>query len=544
MSWRGPSYDGEFPSLGWEIVDWIEHYLCHGPGDVAGEPIVLDDEFVEFFVKAYRIDPETGRRIYRRAFLSRPKGRAKSELAGMASCAEGRGPVRFAGWDANGEPVGKPVKSPFIRCMATEEGQAGNTYDNVTMMLDHLSSNFGDEYPGIDLGNSSQSSTRIFFADGGEIRPSTASDASKDGGKESFVVFDETHLLILPSHKRMHATIRRNLRKRKAAEPWALETSTMYQVGQDSVAEQTHKYAKAIAEGKVKETGLLFDHKQADDVDLADKESILKGLAHVYGPFSEHMDFDGIVAEIFDPQSSPSDSRRFWFNCPTSAEDAWLAEHELSAVFDPDYQPTPGDLIGLGFDGSRSRARGVTDATALIAYSITDQVLFPIGIWEQPEGPAGDDWQVPEVEVDAAVRDTFKTYNVAGFFADPARWEGWIAKWESDFGSKLKVRSTRNHPIQWWMTGGRSSFIVRATEQLHSLIVQEDIRITSYPMLRHFTNARRRASNSGVQIAKEFPDSPNKIDAAVASILAVEAGTQAIAAGVTRRKRTRKLTRY
>jgi len=63
-----------------------------------GEPIVLDDEFYEFVVRAYRLDPEIGRRRYRRAFLSRAKGRAKSELAGMLASAEALGPVRFDGW--------------------------------------------------------------------------------------------------------------------------------------------------------------------------------------------------------------------------------------------------------------------------------------------------------------------------------------------------------------------------------------------------------------------------------------------------------------
>ena len=204
-----------------------------------GEPIVVDDEFYEFIVRAYRLDPETGRRVYRRAFLSRAKGRAKSELAGMLVCAEALADVRFGGWDANGEPVGRPVKSPFIRCLATEEGQSGNTFDNVSVMMAHLVEHHGDTFPGIDFGRSSQTSTRIILhARHGEIVPSTASGASKDGGKETYAVFDETHLYVLPELRRMHDTVRRNLRKRREAEPWCLETSTMYRPGEESVAER------------------------------------------------------------------------------------------------------------------------------------------------------------------------------------------------------------------------------------------------------------------------------------------------------------------
>ena len=43
--------------------------------------------------------------------------------------------MRCDGFDANGDPVGVPVHYPFIRCLATEESQAGNTYDNVEYML-------------------------------------------------------------------------------------------------------------------------------------------------------------------------------------------------------------------------------------------------------------------------------------------------------------------------------------------------------------------------------------------------------------------------
>jgi len=133
-------------SLGYSLISWIEHFLVHGPGDVAGTPIALDDEFAGFIATVYAVDGN-GRRRYDEAFLSRPKGRAKSELAGMLSVAEALAPVRFDHWAERGEvspwgyqyvpgePVGAPVRFPFIRCLATEEGQSGNTYDNVYFNL-------------------------------------------------------------------------------------------------------------------------------------------------------------------------------------------------------------------------------------------------------------------------------------------------------------------------------------------------------------------------------------------------------------------------
>lgn len=197
-----------FPTLGWIVCDWIETYLCHGPGDVQGQPwlpdqpgLGLDDEEVLFICWAYRVWPQghalAGRRLVHRAIYSRPKGRRKSEIAGALMCAEALGPVRCDGFDAAGEPVGVPVTYPFIRCLATEEEQAGNTFDNVTYMLTH--GEVCNEYA-VDIGRSAETSTRVIIREpgGGEIIPSTAGAESKDGGKETAATADEPLALDTP----------------------------------------------------------------------------------------------------------------------------------------------------------------------------------------------------------------------------------------------------------------------------------------------------------------------------------------------------------
>ncbi len=37
----------DWPTLGWGVIEWTEHYLCHGPGDVQGEPLVWDYEWAQ-----------------------------------------------------------------------------------------------------------------------------------------------------------------------------------------------------------------------------------------------------------------------------------------------------------------------------------------------------------------------------------------------------------------------------------------------------------------------------------------------------------------
>jgi len=116
-------------SLGFAVISWIETFLVHGPGDIEGEPILLDDEFSRFIVKSYEVDA-TGKKTIRRSVISRPKGRAKSELAAFIAMAESLGPVRFDHWAVAGEvsawgypyeagePVGAPVKRPEVLCFA------------------------------------------------------------------------------------------------------------------------------------------------------------------------------------------------------------------------------------------------------------------------------------------------------------------------------------------------------------------------------------------------------------------------------------------
>lgn len=519
MPWRGPEYEGEFPSIGPTVVDWIEAYLCHGPGDVVGESVELDDEFYAFVVKAYRLDPATGRRVYRRAFLSRAKGRAKSELAGMLVCAEALAPVRFDGWDADGEPVGRPVRSPFIRCLATEEGQSGNTYDNVSTMLEYLVERHGDEFPGVDIGKSAQSSSRIILHEQrGEITPSTASSAAKDGGKETFAVFDETHLYVLPELRRMHGTVRRNLRKRRDAEPWCLETSTMYEPGQDSVAEATHTYYRAIREGRVRDgeaAGLLFDHRQArDGIDLADRSALLAGLREAYGPAADWMDLDGIVAEIWDPQSAPSDSRRYWLNQPVAAEDALLGPGEWAKCASP-LRLQEGDEVTLGFDGGRT-----DDATALVAMRVADRLVQPLGIWERPDGPLGKGWEVDRKQVSDLVAHAFGLYRVRAFFADVKLWESYIDEWAETYRDELLVKASQRSLIGYDMRGHQQE-LTKATEALVQAIRDGKLPHVDHPVLtRHALNARRRPNRWGVSFGKESRESPKKVDGLSATQLA------------------------
>lgn len=411
------------PTLGPLICDWIETYLCHGPGDVQGTPLDLDDEYRAFIWRAYEIYPQghpwEGRRVYRRAFLSRPKGRAKSELAGAIACAEAIGPVRFDGWDARGRPVGRPIMSPIVKCYATEETQAGNTFDNCVYMLSEGA--VADEYD-LDVGL-----TRINIpATGGLIQVATAAAGSKDGGKETFAVFDETHLWISRAAHTLFNTVTRNITKRKLADGWVMETSTMYGPGEGSVAEQTHEYAKTAGT-----EGLLFDHRQMPiETDINDDESLRKGLEYVYGPAAGWTNIDSIIRDEFrNPTKSEADNRRYWGNQPFKRAERFVDPLLHAPLADRGRVVEPGTRILVGFDGSKNR-----DATALIGWTVEPRPhRFTIGLWVRKQSDP-ETWKVPRLEVTDKLRGAFNTYKVERVIADPPDWRSELESWAEEWG--------------------------------------------------------------------------------------------------------------
>jgi phage terminase large subunit-like protein len=489
------------PTLGPLVVDWVEEMLVHGPGDIQGSRIVLDEELRRLIWRAYEVHPAghaaEGRRVYRRVIFSRPKGRAKSELAGMLACAELVGPTHFDGWDAHGFPVGRPVTSPVIRLFATEADQASHTFDNVLYMLTEGS--VFDEYPGIDAGLS-----RITDAAGGSIVSTTSAASSKDGGKDTFSVFDETHLWTTARLKSLHAVVTRNLVKRRIADGWALETSTMYAPGEGSVAEETHKSA-------ADQPAVLFDHRQAPlDLDIADDDQLREALTYVYGDAAGWTNIDGIIADEFrNPSKRESECRRYWLNQPWSAEEKFILPADWDACADSTTIPDRARVV-LGFDGSFTG-----DSTGVVACTIGDDPLLEVvGCWERPEGRPGIGWKVSRIDVMETIRQAAKRWRVVEACADPYGW-----------AQSLEELADEGIPVQAFPQSGAR--MIPATKRLYDQVMNGTIRHSGDERLRrHMLNATLRTDSRGSRLSKESKESPNKIDLAVCCVMALERAAQ------------------
>lgn len=528
-----PLFEGHVCSLGYAAIDFIETSCVHGPGDVQGEPVELDEEVCAFFIEAYRLNPVTGQREYDEGVLSRAKGRAKSEVAGFAVVFEGYGECRFSHWDEGGQPVGRRVVSPLIKCMATEESQAGNTFENVAFIVEWGKDHLPEIYGGSSGVRMYQSATAIYLPDGGEIRATTSGAASKDGGKESFAVADETHLYVLKELKEMYATVSRNLSKRKLAEPWLMQTSTAYRPGEGSVFEDT------LTAWRKKELSprVYVDHREAKGkVDIKNHDHTLKQLDFAYGASSVWQDLERKWRDMNDVRKCPDEetAARYYLNRPLSSQDAWIPvavverqdatavlKADADGVMPEDLRPSAeiavGEPVALGFDGSLN-----DDSTVLIASRMSDGFLFPVGIWSKPTGPAGAWWEVPRTDVLATIKEAFERYTVSRLYADPH-------EWRSDIASLAELLG-EDRVVQWPTTSPIS--MGAALDRLHVDLKTAQVWHSGDPVfMEHFRNAYVTKKGLYRLVRKEHPKSDRKIDSVVGAALAYEARADAIRAG-------------
>lgn len=511
-----------WPTLGPQVADFIEQNLVFGPGDLRGQPAILDDEKRAFVYRLYEVFPmghdQAGRRRFKRACLSLRKGTAKTEFAAWIAAVElhPEGPVRCVGWTPSGDPIGGGVSDPYIPMVAYTEEQSEELGYGALCVILRLST-LADDF---DIGLERIERKR----GGGKAVPLASAPDARDGARTTFQHFDETHRFTLPRLVNAHRVMLANVPKRPIADGWSLETTTAPEPGAGSVAESTMAYARSVADGRVKDSRLFYFHRQASEsIDLSTNEGLLAAAREASGPTAAWSDLQGIVDIFQDPTSDRAYLQRVWFNQLTqSSSQAFdvLVWRTLAAPRTVE----PGALIVFALDGSLFH-----DATAIVATEVATGYQWLAGLWERPIGLKPDDeWKVPDEEVDATVADLFERFTVWRFYADPPYWRDWIKQWTARYGDE--------RVIEWWTNRRR-----QMAEALRAYVVAMKTGTLSHSgdkhLERHIANARREdlpvRDEQGQPlwiIRKERPDSPLKMDAAMAACLAWEARNDAIAA--------------
>ena len=511
MGWRGPQYDGELPSLGWVLLDWWTDHLP-SPRDPS-EPLEFTDAQALNLIRWYTIHPVTGKFVYRRGASRGAKGKGKSPVEAAKCIAELAGPVRFDGWDANGDPVGRPwgVKgdpAAWVQIAAVSEDQTENTH---SVVYEFLTANDGKaaEALKIDAGL-----TRTYLRDGhrkGKLEPVTAAAGSREGQPITYAAKDETHLWTSRNGGvRLSRTLNRNVAKMDGR---SYETTNSFEPGMGTVAEATHKAHEQGAEG------IYMDAVEAPriDLDVASDADVAKALRVAYED-AWWVDIARLVADIRDPDMPREDSERFFFNWNVATTGKAVQPKAWADLARLNGPPPDGTYIGLGFDGSISQ-----DATVLRGCT-RDGYSFIVGKWVRPLGVLGEGWRVPRLEVDQAVRDAFARWTVGRMLCDPPKWQSEIEAWAREFGDDIVLFFDTNSSRRMGMAVDTWLAMIAAGAHTHD----GDPTTTEHVLNAHKTKTRSTApdDDSRTLFVLSKPEGGGKIDAAIADVLALEASVR------------------
>lgn len=518
-----PGLDPEpWPTLGKGICDLIEERTIYGPGSLQGEPYVIDPEFRAFIYRAYEIFPRghewEGRRRFKRVGLSVRKGLAKTEKQALLAFCElhPEGPTRFDGWDASGNPVGRPVRSPYIPMLAVTVEQVEElAFGALTYII--------SEGPDADLFDVSKE--RICRLDergreDGKAVPLANSPGSRDGARTTLNCFDEPHRLYLPRQLEAHRTMDANLPKRPLDDPWSLYVGTAGQPGQGSVAELLHVEAEHIRDGKIERPDLFYLYRTDDGGhDLSNKSERIKAISEATGPAGEYGpgQFDEIASQWDRPGADKPYLERVWLNrwrkSGSQAFDMLKVESLRFEDEDKPWGPIPdGAFVTAGFDGARFR-----DATALTITDIETGRQMLLGCWERPEN--AEDWEIPEDEVTDLVTDMMSRYEVWRLYCDPPHWTETVASWAARFPDQV---------VEWFtqrktpMAAAVRSYV----EAIDSGIVTYGENAWQDTLIRHMGNAGRHElkllDDQGAPLwilQKQDGRLEDKFDAAMSAVL-------------------------
>lgn len=184
--------------------------------------------------------------------------------------------------------------------------------------------------------------------------------------------------------------------------------------------------------------------------------------------------------------------------------------------------PPDGTPIALGFDGS-----DVDDHTAIRAETMDGFMFTPRiecldgspSIWNPAEH---DDHRIPRWQVHDALAEIFERFTVTRFYYDPPLWSTEGETWALEYGEKRVIpwETYRNKP----MHGALERFV---TDLRTGALKHDGCPISTLHVAATVKVARRGMETYGVAKASRL----QKIDAAVTSVLAHEAKSDAAADG-------------
>lgn len=270
--------------------------------------------------------------------------------------------------------------------------------------------------------------------------------------------------------------------------------------GRPTLCYSMYEYGKQVASGELDDPNFFMAWWEPKDPNADHRDPKTWAESNPgFGDLSDPEDFVSSVQRTPEPEFRTKRTNQW-----VSTMESWLPHGAWDAV--NGHRPIEdGAEVVLAFDGSFNG-----DSTAIVLCEIGDAPHVGVhAAWEKPT-TEGQDWQVPIVEVEDAIRAACERYTVREICCDPYRWS-----------RSMQILEDEGLPVVSFPQSAQR--MTPATTRFYEAVMNKtlthdgDVRLD-----RHVGNATLRMDSRGTRIAKENKHSTRKIDLAVAAIMAVE----------------------
>ena len=453
-------------TIGHDVADFVQTFCKHHRGDLAGQHIELRP-FQQEIINGLFETTDNGLWAHKHCLVMLPRKSGKSELLSA---------IALWALIASGE------WAPEVYCVAASKDQARIVLDNIKAMI--------ELEPELAAAVEVYKDSLFCPISGGVLRVLSSDGRLAHGLNPTFCIVDETW-----AHKDGELT-EALLSGSGARKQSMLVHITTPGSGDDSYLWQLVEYDKRVKAGEIVDP-TFWSYWNPPPEDMAHDDL---ATWRYHPAFGDWVNDDYLQSQVL--QLPEGEFRRLHLGQWTKAREQWLSAEQFDACPHADIEI--GEEIVLAVDASFAN-----DSTVIMA-ATADKRLKVMGMWEKPIG-ADDAWRVPLDEVAHRITELIETWKPRAVTYDPFAMQHAMLVIEQETGAQL---------IEYPQSPKR---MVPACSQFAELVLTRALAHDHNPALsRHVANCHTRSDRYGVRVTKETRQSKRRIDAAVASIMALD----------------------
>jgi phage terminase large subunit-like protein len=328
----------------------------------------------------------------------------------------------------------------------------------------------------------------------------SAESVTKEGLNPTTVIFDELHAQ--PDRELFDVFSLAMGSRGKLASLIAITTAGVRsdRSGRDGIAFSLYQMGQKIARGELEDPTFFMawwesegDHRLRETWDEANPG---------FGDLNAESDFESAIR-----RTPEAEFRIKRCNQWVSSVETWLPAGSWDECAG-EVTLTDDDEIVLGFDGSYNGDASVIVGAVVPKVEGDPVKVFLVKAWEKDLEHDPDDWRVDIGEVEDTVIDFCAKHRVREIACDPFRWQ-----------RSMEVLENKGLPVVSFPQSPQR--MIKACARFYDAVADGKLVHDGDPLLsRHIGNTAVKLTPAGPHIKKENPNSPRKIDAAVAAILA------------------------